>query len=303
MKNVLITGVGGFIGSKVAEKFLNNGFTVYGIDDFSMGSRSKKIIEKINFIEMDLSDKNKIENLPKNVDLILHLAGQSSGEISFDDPIKDLQKNVISTLNLIKYGVERNIEKFVYASSMSVYGNVEDIPIKESHSCNPLSCYGVGKYAAENYLKIYSTKLPYVSLRMFNVYGPGQDMNNMRQGMVSIYLSQLLSKNKIEVKGSIERFRDFIHINDVVDIWWEVSVRNDIFNKTLNVGTGKKTKVKELLEIMKKLFPGSSYFQSDPTPGDQNGIFSDNKNLIKNIGFKKFISLNDGIRDFVEFLR
>ena len=161
----------------------------------------------------------------------------------------DLKKNTVSTLNLIRYGMENSIERLVYASSMSVYGAVQDEPVDENHSCLPLSCYGIGKLAAENYLRVHLKKLPFVSLRMFNVYGPGQDLSNLRQGMVSIYLAQALENGKIEVKGSTERFRDFIFIDDVVEIWFKAATFPSALMQNFNVGTGIKTTVKDILVV------------------------------------------------------
>ena len=105
----------------------------------------------------------------------------------------------------------------IFASSQSVYGNVDDIAVSEKYKVNPLSCYGNSKLSSENYLKIFKDKLPYVIFRINNVYGYGQDLDNLKQGMVSIYLAQALKNNKIIVKGSLDRFRDFVHIDDVVD--------------------------------------------------------------------------------------
>tara|TARA_Y200000002_G_scaffold381085_1_gene394135 strand:- start:784 stop:1239 length:456 start_codon:yes stop_codon:yes gene_type:complete len=120
-KNILITGVAGFIGSKVAQKFINENYNVIGVDDLSNGKK-KNIPKGIKFIKADLSSKNIFSLLPKKCFKILHLAGQSSGEMSFDNPVSDLNKNTISTLNLIKYGIEKKVKLFLYASSMSVYG-------------------------------------------------------------------------------------------------------------------------------------------------------------------------------------
>ena len=299
-KEILITGVAGFIGSKVAQRFLDKGFVVYGVDDLSSGNKAN-IPANIEFIEGDLALDKTIQKLPKKCNKLLHLAGQSSGEISFDNPVSDLEKNTISTLNLIKYSIATNIERILYASSMSVYGNVRDKPIKESFDCYPLSCYGSSKLASENYLRIFKEKLPYVSLRMFNVYGPGQDMTNLRQGMVSIFVAQALSKNRIEVKGSLERFRDFIYIDDVVDVWFDAAFNQDALNQTINVGTGLKTTVKDLLEQICKIIPNCSFFQSDPTPGDQKGIYPD-VGLMKSLfNIEAFTQLHEGLKNFIEY--
>ena len=302
MKNVLITGVAGFIGSNLAQRFIDENWQVFGVDDLSSGYE-ENIPNKVHFLKADLSKKKTIKLLPSNCDLILHLAGQSSGEVSFDDPILDLRKNTFSTLNLIQYGIGRNVNKIIYASSMSVYGEVPDKPIKEEQTCFPLSCYGVGKLTSENYLRIYQNKIPYVALRMFNVYGPGQDMKNMRQGMVSIFVSQALNLEKIQVKGSLNRFRDFIYIDDVVDIWWKISNQINIKNDIFNLGTGNKTKVSEVIGVIEKNLPNVSHYVNDSTPGDQSGIFADIKKLKHEIDYHNFISIKDGLENFLKYLR
>lgn len=302
MKKILITGVAGFIGSNVASRFLLEGYSVVGVDDLS-GGHLDNIPEGVEFIKGDLALASTIAMLPCDCRKILHLAGQSSGEISFDDPVADLEKNTVSTLNLIRYGVENKIERLVYASSMSTYGAVPDEAISESHECRPLSCYGVGKHTSEGYLRVYQGKLPSVSLRMFNVYGPGQDLSNLRQGMVSIYLAQALANGQIEVKGSTDRFRDLIFIDDVVEAWFRASTYSSALGQTLNLGTGVKTKVGGLLEMVCELVPGSSYFVQGATPGDQSGIFADVTKLNNCLGMKSFVPVDIGLRKFVEWAR
>jgi UDP-glucose 4-epimerase len=300
MQKVLITGVAGFIGAHVARRFLQEGFSVVGIDDLSSGD-GNNVPAGLEFIRADLSDAASMDVIPSECSKILHLAGQSSGEISFDDPVADLNKNAVSTLNLIRYAIAHKVERIVYASSMSVYGSVPAQPIAEAHPCRPLSCYGVGKLAAEDYLRVYSAHLPFVALRMFNVYGPGQDMRNLRQGMVSIYLAQALSGGRIEVKGSAQRFRDFIYIDDVVETWWRAANDVNVLGKAINVGTGIKTSVGELLQLICDAVPGSLYFINGGTPGDQSGIYADNSALRSLLGQTDFVDLKTGLRRFVDW--
>jgi len=300
MKKILITGVAGFIGSHVATRFLREGFAVVGVDDLSSG-RLENVPKGLEFIKGNLALTSTIEKLPKDCNKILHLAGQSSGEISFDDPVADLEKNTISTLNLIFYGIKNKIERLVYASSMSVYGDVEDKPISENHDCFPLSCYGVGKYAAENYLYIYQNQLASTVLRMFNVYGPGQDLSNLRQGMVSIYLAQALNDGQIKVKGNTKRFRDLIYIDDVVDIWFRAATYKSALGKTFNVGTGIKTSVEQLLNKICFLIPNSNFHVQGKTPGDQSGIFADISKLQSHLGVTSFVSVDVGLENFINW--
>jgi UDP-glucose 4-epimerase len=182
---------------------------------------------------------------------------------------------------------------------MSVYGDGYKYPVMESSFCKPLSCYGTSKYASESYLRVYGDRLPTVTLRMFNVYGPGQDLSNLRQGMVSLYLSQALQNGKIEVKGSSERFRDFIFIDDVVETWFRAANSEVVIGKTLNVGTGVKTLIGELLELICQYVPNSTYFSKGSTPGDQNGIYADTSNLSLYLGMDSFTPLRYGLQKFV----
>ena len=295
-KKVLITGVAGFIGSAVAKKFVKEGFNVIGVDDLS-GGHKKNIPNQIKFIKHDLSKKGLEKKIDKDIIYILHLAGQSSGEISFEDPITDLKKNTISTLNLIKLSKNLKLKKFLYASSMSVYGDQFKQPVKENCTLKPKSCYGIGKLSSEKYLDLFKKTTPYINMRMFNVYGPGQDMNNLKQGMVSIYLSQALTNKKIIVKGSVGRFRDFIYIKDVVDIWFKSTICKHK-NLSLNIGTGKKSYVRTVLKILTKKC-NVKYTVKDNTLGDQHGIYADVSNLKKIIKKIKFTNIDKGIDQFI----
>jgi UDP-glucose 4-epimerase len=301
-QTVLVSGVAGFIAGHVARRLSREGCRVIGVDDLSGGERAN-VPELIEFIHADLASARAVAALPRGCRTILHLAGQSSGEISFDDPVADLKKNTVSTLNLIRYGIDNGCERFVYASSMSVYGQVGDFPVTEDERCAPLSCYGIGKLAAENYLRVYAARLPAVCLRMFNVYGPGQNMANLRQGMVSIYLAQALSSGKIEVKGGLERYRDFIYIDDVVEAWCRATTSAAALGRSINVGTGVKTTVRSLLESICARVSGSSYYVHGCTPGDQSGIYADTRRLGESLGLQVFTPIAEGLAKFLQWAR
>jgi UDP-glucose 4-epimerase len=305
LKTYLITGVAGFIGSAIAKRILENGDEVIGIDNFLTGYR-RKILEKINFIEGDISKKEDIHKLRDfEIDGIFHLAAQSSGEISYEKPEYDIQTNALGTLNLLNFAVEQNIKRFIYASSMSVYGDVEEKPISETDCKNPKSYYGITKLAGENYVSAFSDRLDTTSFRLFNVYGEGQNMQNMKQGMVSIYLAYFLKNEPVFVKGSGERFRDIIHIDDVVDIWFESINKKDSFGKIYNLGTGKKTKVKELLEILAKNWGDEKYpieYADHGTSGDTFGIYADISKLKEDF-WKPKIDLETGTNKFINWIK
>lgn len=298
----VVTGIAGFIGSCLAHRLLAEGVRVIGVDDLSRGKLAN-VPEGAEFIREDLADPSSVERLPGDVQYVLHLAGQSSGEISFDDPLADLQKNTVSTLNLIRWAIRHQVRRFVYASSMAVYGSHPDQPASEADPCRPLSCYGVGKLASEHYLAVYACDLPSVSLRLFNVYGPGQDLENMRQGMVSIYLKMALAGGRVQVKGSLARYRDFIFIDDVIETWVRAMRLPGRESHSLNVGTGRRTKVESLLQEMARFIPGMTWYSDQPTAGDQFGIYANPSRLGAVLGVREFTDLSVGLGRFVTWAR
>ncbi len=304
MKRVLITGVAGFIGSHLAKRFIHEGYKVFGIDNLSNG-KIENVPPEVEFLNIDLSVNSEIEKIPLKCDIIAHLAGQSSGEISYHEPIIDLNKNTISTLNLIKYGIENKVEKILYASSMSVYGDIKsnNEGVLESQYLLPKSCYGLSKLSSEKYLRIYENKIPFVSLRMFNVYGPGQDLNNLKQGMVSIYLAQAIKSSKIIIKGSLSRFRDFIFIDDVVEAWFRAAVFSEVINQEINIGTGIKTTVNDLTKKIFQLTNVFDYEIHNETPCDQLGIYANISKIRTILKIDEFVSLDDGLKIFYDWAK
>ncbi len=307
-RKALVTGGAGFIGSHLARRLLKDGWDVLIIDNLSTGFRSN-VPEGAEFLELDLSNESFLEELPKDgVDVIFHLAAQTSGEISFDDPAYDLKTNCLSTVLLLRWCVEKNIGRFIYVSSMSIYGDVEVLPVKEDVFPVPLSFYGIGKLASENYLRVYESHgINYTALRYFNVYGPGQNMENLRQGMVSIYMAYVAKNEPVLVKGSKDRFRDLIYIDDVIDATIAVVDNPVTFGQSYNVATGKKTHVYELLnEIIVAFGYDPDKYPVDfvaGTPGDQFGIYADISKIEKQLGWKPKTGVKEGIEKMVNWVK
>ena len=302
MKEYLVTGGAGFIGSALAKYLLKKDNRVTIIDNLSTGFM-ENIPDNADFINGNCQDQEIYKSLNKKFDAIFHIAGQSSGEISFDDPVYDLQTNTQSTLLLLDYAVKTSCKRFLYASSMSVYGDQPDMAISENKSSKPQSFYGVGKMASENYLRIYQQYgIQSTAFRICNVYGPGQNMENMRQGMVSIFVAMAIKNKHIVVKGSTKRFRDFIYIDDVVDAFVECENQSKTLSNVYNIATSIRTSVDDLLAILTTLFPYNVSVEiSGNTPGDQFGIFADIE-LVKNeTEWRPKFSLKDGLSEMVKF--
>jgi UDP-glucose 4-epimerase len=301
MKKYLVTGAAGFIGSTLAKVLLNQGHEVWTIDNLTTG-RKENLPQGVKFIHGGCQDAASIAQLKDTrFDAILHIAGQSSGEVSFDDPVYDLRTNTESTLRLIQYGLSHDCPRFIYASSMSVYGEVPDQPIPETFPCRPLSFYGVGKLASEHYMRIYQSKgLKPTSLRYFNVYGENQNMANLRQGMVSIYLAQLIKNDEVIVKGSKDRFRDLISIKDAVDFTVKIIDDERSFGGIFNVATGVRTTVEQLLEKLIRLSGIKKRIVfAEGTPGDQRGIYADMSLLKKTFDFQCRVPLDEGLEKMI----
>lgn len=309
MKRVIVTGVGGFIGSNLARDLISDGIEVLGVDCFSTGSR-EAVPKECNLLEYDCSDpklyQESLLTQCGDIDVIFHLAGQSSGEISFSDPIRDITDNCLSTLQLLDFSRKKGVPQFVYASSMSVYGSPtnRDQAVRESDICTPLSMYAVGKMASESYMRIFADEygLNTHALRFFNVYGPGQNLKNMKQGMMSIYLQQALAKRTIVVRGSLDRFRDFVFIDDVVASLRAAALSARSGFDVTNVCTGKPTTVRDLVRCLSDLLPFAiDVEQQEGTPGDQFGIYGSTEKLKENLINQEFTDLRTGAERFISW--
>ena len=308
-KNYLITGGAGFIGSRLVKYLSNRKVLIYIIDDLSTGSINNIIKKKnIKFIKGDCANIKILQKLEKiKFDTIYHIAGQSSGEISFDSPVNDLKKNLLSTVRLAEFALNHKVRKFIYSSSMSVYGDLKKNKscAFENSKCKPLSFYGLSKLSSESYLKKFSKiGLNMTILRLFNVYGPNQNLKNLRQGMISIYLGQLLKSNNIIVKGSVNRFRDFIYIDDVIKILDLCSLKTITKNKTYNVSTGNKTTVKQIFTYITKITKKKiKIIRRGSTPGDQFGIYAKPSLLKKDLNLRNFTSIREGITRMINSIK
>jgi len=307
-KGVIVTGGAGFIGSHLARRLLEDGYRVWVIDNLSTGFESN-IPAGAEFIKMDIADSKSYNKMPSGeTHALFHLAAQSSGEISHEKPEADLTTNALGTLLLLRWCLENNAPRFVYASSMAVYGDVVALPVNERETCQPISLYGISKMTAENYVRHFSQReLKTTIFRIFSTYGPGQDLNNLKQGMVSIYMAFLLNKQPILVKGSRERFRDFIYIDDVVDAWIAAMDNEKTLGKTYNLGTGKKTFVWELIEEEIKTFGYDSntypVIYAEPTPADQFGLYADISQVSSDLNWLPKVSLAIGLKKMAEWAR
>lgn len=307
MAKYLVTGAAGFIGGALADRLLKEGNEVVTIDNLSTGLESR-IPAGCTFIKGNTYDPKIIEQLDQwHFDAIFHIAGQSGGVTCWDDPVYDLNSNVTSTLLLLDYARKTNCTKFIYANSMSVYGDENPCPVREDDEIKPKTFYAVGKNASEHYMRIYSAEygIKCTALRFNNTYGPGQNMDNLRQGMVSIYLAYALKDRHIPVMGNPKRYRDFVYIDDQVEacILAMNGKEKDLYN-VYTTATNRKTTCEQLVELIRKNLPFDiSVEYKGSTQGDQFGIFCSYEKIYNALGWEPKVKLEDGLVRMIEWAK
>ena len=291
-KKILVTGGSGFIGGNLVKELRRLGHYVVTMDF------------KSSDYPCDISDYNNFNPIDEKIDVIYHLAGQSYGRGGLIDPHKDLEWNAQGTLNVSLFAKERDVRKVIYTSTMAVYGDGDWS--KESDMPNPLSNYGVSKLTGEYYLKhLTQYDVDYTIFRLFNTYGPGQDIHHMMKGIVSALLSQVIDGHTINVTGSLSRYRDLTYVDDCVEALI-MGMNDELSNNTYNICSKRKTTVMELIDIIieasgqdKKWFAVKDIGGHD---GDQFGNTGDNLKLVS-VGWKPRIPLEDGIKLFYDHVR
>lgn len=303
---IIITGGAGFIGSWLAKRLVERGDQVFIVDNLKTGSIDN-IPKEAKFFEFDLTEESVYKKLPQNIDIVYHLASQASGEVSFENPLYDLKVNSLVTLAIMNWSKNNNVNKVIFTSTMGVYADNLGSPANENSPVLPKSFYGINKQASEGYIRIFSEEGMRTSiLRLFNVYGPGQNMENLKQGMVSIYLAFINQQKPIVVKGPLDRLRDFVYVEDVVDALI-LAQNKEADGKVFNVATNRKTSVKELLEIIVSAYEKD--LQTYPieiherTPRDIDSCYGDNSKIIKELGWRCNVTLEEGVKRMVAWLK
>jgi UDP-glucose 4-epimerase len=297
---ILVTGSSGFIGHALVRKLAHHGHEVIGLDrimppSLTGWSTNAPLLDGTDytFVQAELPNLNP-NYLPLDIDWCVHLAGQSSAEESMRNPRIEFQNNLEALARITELPSLAN-SGLTFASSMAVYGNRTGAKIAENSELRPASLYGWSKLYGERYIDSLDAFRGRSSLlRFFNVYGPGQNLNRMNQGMVSIYLSMLARDGAVKVKGSLERVRDFIYLDDVVDAISHSVVQNLI--SPINISTGLQTSVQSLLDIIAEKFGANFPIDVLPaTPGDVFGFSGATDLAARDLSWKSKVTLSKGI--------
>jgi UDP-glucose 4-epimerase len=256
----MVTGGAGFIGSTLVDRLLVDGHEVDVVDDLSSGSlsnlaaaRSRKP-GRFTFHRLDIRSTGVVELITsRRPEVIMHLAAQMDVRVSVARPLFDAEVNILGSLNVCQGALAAKARKVVFAGSGgTLYGEPEELPVREGHAQHPLSPYGVAKKAVGDYLHYYREVhgLDSTVLALANVYGPRQDPHG-EAGVVAIFAGRLLAKERATVYGDGSQPRDFVYVDDVVDAFARAADAGS--GLTLNVGTGVETSVHALYDTMARI--------------------------------------------------
>jgi len=254
-KNVLVTGGAGFVGSNLVDKLVQEGASVTVLDDLFTGKRENiSHLEKIEFVEGSVTDYDLVARLVRGADIVFNLAVRNI-IVSTVSPLLDFQVNIGGTFNVLLAAKKYGVERVVYTSSASVYGNPRYLPINEDDCPSTLNPYAASKLSGENYCSAFyeSYNVPVVVLRYSNVYGVNQSPLNPYCGVISKFFDRLMNGQAPQIHGDGEQTRDFTYVSDVVEATLLAALSPKAEGAVFNVGSGKETSINEMINLMIEL--------------------------------------------------
>lgn len=309
--NVLVTGGAGFIGSHLARRLVEEGHRVVVLDNESTGRR-ENVPAGARYLRGDVTRPADVASaFAFGPNAVFHVAGHVSMIRSFTDPLRDLRSNVEGTVNVLTACLERRVPRVLYASSMTAYGDCTILPTPEDAPCVPTSYYGITKQAAERYLHCTALRpdvdfaFGVTSLRMYSVYGPVQALDNPYQGVLGIFLGNLLRGEPLTVFGDGEQSRDFVYVGDVVEGWMRALACPATVGRVYNLGSGKRLSINQLADHALAAF---GHARTDypveyapARPGEQRHVEADVSRARAELGWEPKVDFAQGLAETVRW--
>ena len=300
---ILVTGGMGFIGKHLVDYLEKSKFDITIFDNFSNSNKKsiKSFLDKgIVVIDGDITKSNDILKATKDHEIVIHLAAKISVEESIKNPYETFLINVEGTKNVISSCKKNQISKLIIASSAAVYGEgIPNFKLTEETKSNPISPYGESKIKMEEEVKnmLIKSKINYVILRFFNIYGVGQTPEYA--GVITKFLERIKSNKTLEIFGDGMQTRDFVSIQDIINsIYCAITYDK---NGTFNIGSGKTITIKKLAELMISLSGKKLDIHYLPSKkGDIRFSEADISSAKENLGYISKIELKDGIRELLD---
>lgn len=298
---IIITGGGGFIGSNLVELLLNRGDEVYVVDNFSTGSEKNLFDfmnnQKFHLIKTSILDLNhwvvtQLKNQLKKCDAVIHLAALPRVQLSIDDPERTHEANVSGTLSVLEFARKLGIKKVIYASSSSVYGDQQVLPLHEFLKPNPLNPYAYQKHMGEQLCKMYSSVygLTTFSMRFFNVYGKNMAMNGAYKLVFMNWIESIKKGESMKIYGDGNQTRDFTHVSDVCEALYLATRSSAKGCHILNVGGGTETSILQLAQLF-----GYPYEFIEARPFEEQRKIADLEHIKFILNWQPKIGINEGV--------
>lgn len=295
-KKVLVTGGAGFIGSHLVARLLKMGCYVTVLDDLSEG-KWENLPKHPNLIKHKGSILDNVSDVVKEKEVIFHLAALPRLKRSVDQPWQTHEVNVDGTLNLLLAAKENKVKRFIFASSSSVYGNQDRLPFEENMKSNPLVPYSLHKLIGEEYCKMFSNLwgMGTVSLRFFNVYGPGMNPDNPYANLLPKFI-KLMSQNKSPIiNGDGTHSRDFTHVSDVVESML-LAAESKLTGEVFNIGYGERISVNKVVKILNQVMSKSIVPTYGPAVVEPKTTLASNLKAQNMLRWRPKINFKEGIK-------
>jgi nucleoside-diphosphate-sugar epimerase len=307
MSSYLVTGGAGFIGSHLTEELVRRGHRVRVADNLVTGKRRNlEHVRGVDFLEGDLADLTFARTATDGMEFVLHQAAIASVPRSVKDPITSNRANIDASLNVLVAARDAGVKRVVYAGSSSVYGDTPTLPKHEGMTPNPLSPYALQKLVGEEYCRVFTRLygLQTVTIRYFNVFGPRQDPGSPYSGVISLFATALLEGRQPTIYGNGEQTRDFTYVANVVDGVLKACEARDANGQTINVATGSRMSLNELLNVMNRL-AGTNLepLRQEARAGDVKDSQADISKAQSLLGYQPTVSSEDGLKRTLEWYR
>ena len=306
--NILVTGGAGFIGSNIVDKLLKRDHEVRVLDNFSTGRRENisEFTNDIQLIEGDIRSYHIVKQAVKGIEVILHQAALPSVPRSINDPITTNEINVIGTLNLLDAAKDEGVNKFIFASSSSVYGDSPQLPKHEGMTPNPLSPYAVSKLTGEKYCQVFANLygIQMIVLRYFNVFGYHQDPNSQYSAVIPKFIKAIKENKRPIIYGDGKQSRDFTYVSNVVEA--NILAIDKECNQPLimNCATHQQVTLNELVTKINQLMGKDIQpIYSQARPGDVKHSFANIDLIKRKLNYSPVMSFLDGLNKTIKIRR
>jgi len=301
----LVTGGAGFIGAHLVRRLVAEGKTVRVVDNLYTGQvvRLNDLMNVIEFVQGDLADQRVSQEAVKDIDCVLHQAAVPSVQRSVQDPVGTNRANITATLNLLENCRRAGVRRLVYAASSSAYGDTDILPKHEDMPANPLSPYALQKFVGEQYCKLYHELygLETVSLRYFNVFGPGQDPHSEYSAVIPKFINAMLVKKPITVYGDGEQSRDFTYVENVVEANVMALQASAAPGNVCNIGCGERVTLNTLIRLLEEIMGVKAEVNyADPKSGDVRHSLADITAARRLLGYAPKVWLKEGLMQTVK---